>query len=248
MAGILLAFQYSAFGVVLPGIGVPRGGLTRYTVPSGAFALPQAANPNPGILPPNSHPHGATYGEWAARWWQWALSIPADKSPFADPTGDHCGEGQAGSVWYLVPLAGPVQAVGHCEMPAGKSIFMPVWWVLFGAVAGDCEPSNPGVPCDVSALQAAAASLVESATTLDVLIDGVRVQDIVGYRAKSPGGFSIKLPENPVLSLPPGTYSPQVADGYWLMLTPLTPGKHDIEVHVIAAGFDGKMLTHVKVN
>lgn len=239
LAGILLDIQYSAFGAVWTVIGVPRGGPTQYSVPSGAFALPQAANPNPGILPPQSHPHGATYGEWAARWWQWALS-----SSFGGPS---CGAGQAGSVWYLVPLSGSREAVQQCAMPAGKSIFMPVWWVLFGAAAGDCEPSVPNVPCDVKVLQAAAASLVDSATTLDVLIDGVQVQDIVGYRAASPGGFSITLPPENFLSLPPGTYFPQVADGYWLMLTPLTPGKHNIEVHVIATGFDGKQVTHVTV-
>src|SRR5436853_3928133 len=29
-------------------------------------------NPNPGVLPPNSAPHGKTYAEWSAAWFKWA--------------------------------------------------------------------------------------------------------------------------------------------------------------------------------
>ena len=25
------------------------------------------------VIPPNAHPYGASYSEWSARWWQWAL-------------------------------------------------------------------------------------------------------------------------------------------------------------------------------
>src|SRR5882757_5084559 len=42
---------------------------------------------NPGVLPPQSHPYGKSYGEWAAKWVQWALSIPADRNPLTDTTG-----------------------------------------------------------------------------------------------------------------------------------------------------------------
>jgi hypothetical protein len=31
-----------------------------------------AQNSNPPISPPDSHPQGLTYGQWAAKWWQWA--------------------------------------------------------------------------------------------------------------------------------------------------------------------------------
>ncbi len=34
------------------------------------------SNSNPGVLPVNSKPYGMTYGEWSAKWWQWAYSIP----------------------------------------------------------------------------------------------------------------------------------------------------------------------------
>src|SRR5713101_9232359 len=61
----------------------------------GAFAK----NPNPGVLPPQSHAFGMTYGEWSAAWWQWAFSLPVDHHPLFD-TAD-CSAGQSGKVWFL---------------------------------------------------------------------------------------------------------------------------------------------------
>jgi hypothetical protein len=34
-------------------------------------------NSNPGVLPPNSHAFGRSYGEWSAAAWQYLLAIPA---------------------------------------------------------------------------------------------------------------------------------------------------------------------------
>ena len=60
-----------------------------------------AQNPNPGVLPPDSHPFGKTYGEWSNAWWQWAYSIPAPNNPVLDTTGANCDVGQSGQVWFL---------------------------------------------------------------------------------------------------------------------------------------------------
>src|SRR4051794_32791649 len=68
------------------------------------FALPtpaQSRNPNPGVLPPNSAPHGLTYGEWSAKWWKWALEKTKEQSPLLDTTGANCTVGQSGHIWFL---------------------------------------------------------------------------------------------------------------------------------------------------
>jgi hypothetical protein len=94
-----------------------------------------ARNPNPGVLPPQSHAFGATYGEWNARWWQWALSMPVDAHPLFD-TAD-CSAGQSGHVWFLgstfsaTPDPGdPDNAIigtaeRDCTVPTGKALFHP---------------------------------------------------------------------------------------------------------------------------
>ena len=200
--------------------------LALWTVP--AFA----DNPNPNILPINSSPHGQTYGEWAARWWEWALSIPADQNPVADSTGQFAGVGQSGPVWFLAgSFGGDVER--NVAIPAGKSIFMPVYNWIFGSSVWDCEPTNPGVPCDVPTLRQKAAENTTSALVVEAWIDGVQVKNIRNYRGISPQPFLIVLPEVNVLGNPAGIYYPQVADGYWLMLTPFAVGTHTIVVHVI---------------
>jgi hypothetical protein len=116
---------------------------------------------------------------------------------------------------------------------------MPVYNWIFGAGAFDCDPSVPGVPCDVAALRAAAASNTEKAEILEVFIDGARVNNIRQYRAASPAPFDITYPENSVTGLPAGTCYPQISDGYWLMLNPLPPGEHTIELRVYAPDTTG---------
>ena len=117
-----------------------------------------------------------------------------------------------------------------------------------------CDPSNPGVACDVPTLQGAAAAAATAVQTMDVSIDGKAVAQIRNYRAVSPGGFSVTLPEGNVLEgfglpTPAGTYAPQVADGYWLMLTPLAAGKHTIQLHVVNPSFvlDYVIVYHITV-
>jgi hypothetical protein len=161
------------------------------------------------------------------------LSIPADRNPIADETGAFCGEAQSGHVWFLAGTFGS-SVERSCTIPTGKFIFMPIFNWIFGAGVFDCEPTVPGVPCDVAALRDAGAANTEAAEILEVKIDNVPVQNVRGYRAFSPEAFSITYPENSVVGVDAGTYFPQIADGYWLMLTPFSKGEHLIEVSVRA--------------
>ena len=53
---------------------------------------------NPRVYPPGSRPFGLSYGEWSARWWQWAYSMPVTGHPLFDETGADCAAGQSGPV------------------------------------------------------------------------------------------------------------------------------------------------------
>jgi hypothetical protein len=203
--------------------------------PAGINTIAAGRNPNPGVLPVDSTPYGHTYGEWTAKWWQWAFSVPADRNPLTDETGAFCGEGQSGPVWFYAGTFGN-SAERVCEVPAGKGIFMPVFNWVFGAGVFYCDPTVPGVPCDVPTLRANAAANTEAAEVLEVSIDGVPVQNVRAYRDSSPEPFRLTYPENSVVGVPAGSYAPNVADGYWLMLSPLSKGAHTISVHVVAPG------------
>lgn len=210
-----------------------------------------ASTGNPGVLPPQSNPHGKTYGEWAAAWWQWVLSIPADRNPLTDSTGEFAGEGQDGPVWFVAgTFADSVER--SFDVPAGKALFIPVFNWIFGSGVFDCDPTVPGVPCVVCDLQDLAAANTETAQILDVSIDGVPLKDVAQYRASSPGPFSIVYPEDSVVGVPAGVYFPQVTDGYWLMLAPLSVGTHEIRLHVVApdtiyGDYEFDVIHHVTV-
>jgi hypothetical protein len=234
LAGVLSFIQHPASAAIPQGTGFARADASLKTAAiRGAASFSQARNQNPGILPPHSSPHGRTYGEWTVRWWQWALGIPADRNPLADQTGEFCAEGQTGSVWFLAGTFGN-SVERSCTIPPGKTIFMPVFNWIFGSGVFDCEPTVPGVPCDVAALRDIAAANTEVAEVLEMRIDGVPVQNVRGYRAFSPEAFPITYPENSVTGVDAGTYFPQVSDGYWLMMTPFSKGQHLIEVSVRA--------------
>jgi hypothetical protein len=205
-------------------------------------------NQNPGILPPNSNSHGKSYGEWGAAWWQWALAIPEAQNPVTDTTGAFSGVGQSGPVWFLAGTFGnSVERTVH--VPRGKSIFMPMHNWIFGSGVFDCDPTVPGVPCDVQVLRDKAAAATTAAEVVEVWIDGKPVRDVRRYRASSPDPFSITMPLGAVFGIPAGTYFPQVSDGYWLMLTPFSTGHHTIRVHVVnsAYGINMNIITHVIV-
>ena len=88
---------------------------------------------NAGVLPPGGSPYGATYGEWGARWWQWAFSLPLADSPLDDPTGAHIAAGQSGPVWFLAGTFCPdlvscsvAVATRTATIPPGKALFLPL--------------------------------------------------------------------------------------------------------------------------
>jgi hypothetical protein len=180
---------------------------------------------SPKVLPLDSNAYGNTYSEWSARWIQWLLSIPATTNPALDTTGAECGEGQAGPVWFLAGTFGG-SVTRSCTVPVGKALFFPIVNGFFGAGVFDCFPTVPSVTCNLTTLRVAAAASMD-AVTLEAHIDGKLLPNLSGQRVQSPE-FTITYPDDNVFGIQSGTYVPNVADGYWLMLAPLSAGAHTI--------------------
>jgi hypothetical protein len=85
---------------------------------------------------------------------------------------------------------------------------------------------------------------------VEASIDGVPVSDAISYRAADEGSFSITVPADNPIGIPAGTYAPQVTDGYWLLLAPLSLGSHTIQSHVVSnqfGGFEYTVIDHIQV-
>jgi hypothetical protein len=181
----------------------------------------------------NDNAYGNTYGEWSAAWWQWALSIPAANSPISDSTGANCTQQQSGPVFYLAGTAGG-SVTRSCTVPAGKSLFFPILNSLWGASVGDCDPTNPGVPCNLATLRKSAADAMDP-VTLQAVIDGKPVKDLDQQRVQSPA-LTITYPADNGAGVGAGSYALNVSDGYWVLLAPLSIGKHSIYFKGIFTG------------
>jgi hypothetical protein len=175
---------------------------------------------NPAIFLPDSQPYGLTYGEWTAKWWQWAHSITTENNPQLDETGEDCtqAQNQTGPVWFLAGTSGG-SAERTCTIPAGKAILIPIINAAYVGTAGETEED----------MRTGVKEWIDTVTTLEGSIDGVPLQNLSNYRVQSPA-FNDTLPNDNVLGEPEGTYL-AVSDGYWIFLEPLPPGEHEIRLH-----------------
>jgi hypothetical protein len=179
-------------------------------------------------LPPHSTVACRTLGEWSALWWAWAFSFPVNDNPLLDTTGEKAKFGDVGPVFFL---AGAYNASGNITrkaiLPPGKFIFFPVVNLV-----NDNVGVSPRQTIDE--LAAALAGAISSLADLHASVDGVPVDDLQQHREMSPV-FSYTLQSTDNLqqvqnNIPDaqGTIFPVLADGFYLMLRPLSPGHHVI--------------------
>jgi hypothetical protein len=203
-----------------------------------------ASTQNPGVLPPNSHPHGLTYAQWGARWWQWAFSIPVPGNPLIDQTGAYCGAGQSGSVWFLAGAwNGSTPLTRTCTVPPGKALFFPI-------VNTECD-TTPPIPLPPDQWLAICPGLVAAgypAPNVTTEVDGRQLQHLEDVCPQAQGShftttapsycvasgpFDITLPASNLWTaigvppFPPGTYQ-AVQEGVYLLVAPLPSGSHTL--------------------
>jgi hypothetical protein len=174
---------------------------------------------------------GKTIGEWSAKWWQWALAIPRSTNPML---GGDCEQGQQGPVWFLAGVWNGGTAERSCTIPTGKyilfSIANSIWIQL---------PTDPPEYTETNYREQASANLPPSiGGALEAALDGKPIifnPKTPIIRSQSPV-FTALFPPDPfppydnVFEMDPNTLTgdPIVSDGFWVMLPPLSPGKHTL--------------------
>jgi len=192
-------------------------------------------------LPPQGQAYGQSLGEWSADWWRWVLEAPAPVNPVLDTTGASCAGGQQGGVWFLAGSFSAAPVERHCAVPAGRALFFPVInvaWIGF--------PTDP--PMTAEEIRALLAPIGQ-ATGLEVLVDGVPVPSLSRFLVTSPP-FSVVAPADNIVGLPEGTLlAPCMTTGFYVMLTPLAPGRHTIVIRGTSEffGFSQDVTYHLDV-
>jgi hypothetical protein len=201
----------------------------------GIFITPAPAddkgNPNPGVLPPQSKAFGASYGDWGARWWQWALSFDFADVPFLNTGGPvDLSAGQSGHVWFLAGANLGLTSPRTGVIPAGTALFFPLANYLNDYPCPEdfnFEP-DPGESLE-HFLQRTGNDAMPHLTDLFAEIDGVALTDLASYRITS---SLFKFTADPAFVVfdpcITGTEQDGVTVGYYLLLAPLPPGQHTL--------------------
>jgi hypothetical protein len=171
------------------------------------------------VFEPGASVAGRSPSQLAGEWWQWALGAPDASNPVSDQTGDQCGYGQDGPVWFLAGAFGSFKVRRVCKVPAGKVLFFPVInRVMF------TQPRT-SYTCEEARLRVEANN--DRALELFAELDGVAIENVEKYRASSDGCFEtfarILAVERPY------PFQPAAASGFWLSLEPLSPGRHTLK-------------------
>lgn len=171
-------------------------------------------------------------GALSASWWQWRISIPVPDKGMASQA--NCDQRQRGPVFYLSGTAGtdevgPVQRL--CTVPYGKSLFFP----LINIANVQTEPNETArMLWDQVHDDAGWKVVAVNATVDDKPLPGLSIDNGV-YRGCAgpergcfPGSFPVIAPKGNIFGIKPGWHNPNIADGYYALLPPLSRGTHTI--------------------
>jgi hypothetical protein len=173
----------------------------------------QAAEPQ--LLPKEKPVAGRSQEDWSILWWQWAQSFDRDESPVADRTGEHCAAKQSGEVWFLAGTYGTRRTIRTCRVPAGKYLFFPlINYVVY--------PTSDGQPTCASVTRDA-AEMTDNPAALVLEVDGQRFEGLLSHRLVPRQCFDMGAKAEP-----PYSAFPSAANGYYVMLRPLTSGTHTL--------------------
>jgi hypothetical protein len=174
------------------------------------------------ILPPDEAWAGLTRGEWDARWYQWTVSMPVDVNPAVDATGERCGYGQSGPVFFLPANWTESASVERtCVVAEGTAIHASPATVNCSTL----EPP-PFFGRTEDELRACAAAWLDDATYYQARVNGQEVADLDSYRSSSPL-FTLTFPENNLFGAEPGV-AQAVSEAYSFIIAPPPPGEYEI--------------------
>lgn len=184
------------------------------------------------VVQPTQTFAGNTYSGWSIAWWRWAFSLSGSNNPIVDPSGASCGVNQRGAVWFLAGV-GNAETSPVCTVPEDKAVLAPV-------INGECSTLEGTAESDLASCAQSQMDLVDL-STLTASVDGQPV-DATQFRFHTNEYAITAVPNNP-FGAQAGT-GRSVADGFYLLLRPLSAGRHTVDVHGSVPAFKFSITTH----
>jgi hypothetical protein len=187
-------------------------------------------NGNAAVFSPNAHPHGKSYAEWSAVWWQEFMVFGCADNPFHNP--DNILFYQAGPVYFMAGLSQTGGSV-NVTVPHGKAILFPLFNYINDYPCPDANfQPEPGQTLEEFLTEGAIAAL-DGVTNLEVTVDGASVSGLENYLFVSELFYFTGSPDLAGCfdGCVTGTSQPAVSSGYFVMLKPLSKGVHTVHYH-----------------
>jgi hypothetical protein len=197
----------------------------------------------PDIIPPSSLPYGYSYAEWSAKFWQWTLGQSTDDVQYLG--NPNICSGSASRVRFLGPstIGGDAIhiATNSFTIPAGTPLFFSIFSLWQDN--GNC-PLSAFTTFTAAQLAAFDQESWSAVTETSCTIDGIAIEGMddptnsVYNVVSTPFSYTTAGKNNVLVAVGatcvPGDFTiyPAVADGMYLMLAPLSPGKH--KIHAVA--------------
>lgn len=175
-----------------------------------------------GVVPHGSTVAGQSLGQWTADWQRWELSIMRSNDALNDVTGAQAGANQSGPVFFLAsPPVGKFISRTF-DLPADKYVFFSIAsWVTLGV-------TDPGF--NNNAVEADMLLNTLDPINFNVTLDGLTLDtmEIATHLERSPVDYTATVAATSPIGFDAGTYNDVNTAGYFVMLDPLSPGRHTI--------------------
>jgi PKD repeat protein len=172
------------------------------------------------VEPPGAMVAGKTIGEWTAAWWQWAAALAPPGDPFTDTTGAYARVDQSGPVFFLAGSPGGSNS-RNIDVPTNTYVLVPL-------LATEWSQLELGFDKTAAEIRQAAREQANQIDRLHATLDGtpIALSELLAHREVSPDFQFVAVADNQVGINAVGSSGIAVADGYFLMIAPMTPGTH----------------------
>lgn len=185
-----------------------------------------ACDPGTVIVPDDPNVH-EVYEELSQAWWQWSFSIAGDH-PLDDPDGSACQLGDVADGMFFLAGSNGGAATRSCDIPPNTALFLPI----LNAVALNNPADSPQT---AEQLAGGLDGVFQLACDLELVLDGEPMLTSLADNRVPTGPFTVDVADghfsnDPPNNVPAGHYDPVMSDGYWALITPLSPGQHTLEL------------------
>ncbi len=180
---------------------------------------------------PNRVYFGRSLPEWGSAWWRWLYGMPLDGNPAVDRTGEDCGNGQGGPVFFLGPAINADIIQRTCRVPAGKWLFIPL-----STIANDNGGLRGADRQTTDQLRSFISYFIGQTYALELEVNGQKWSNddlksahrsaIVSFDYSLPSGeniYDLQGLEQETLPIP------SFHAGYYVLLEPLPVGTHQLD-------------------